>query len=112
MEITLQRIISAMEDANIKQKDLLTALGLSEPTFSAWKSGRNTSYKKYIHAIAEYLNVSVEYLKGETEQKEKLPLEIEEKLLEMYELTKGFDESDMIALKAFVAGLKANRKQD
>lgn len=112
MENTLQRIISVMSDKGIMQKDLTDALGLSEPSFAAWKSGRNQSYLKYLHAIANFLNVSVEYLKGETEQKEKPLSENEEKLRELYELTEGLNESDIIALKAFAAGLKANRKQD
>ena len=37
--------------------------------FGNWQSGRNTSYKKYLHGIAEFLGVSVEYLRGETDQR-------------------------------------------
>jgi transcriptional regulator with XRE-family HTH domain len=110
MEPILERIIQELKAQGKLQKDLTDFLGLTHNIFGNWKSGRNTSYKKYIHAIAEYLNVSVEYLKGETEQKEKPSLENEERLLELYELTKGLDENEIIALKAFAAGLKANRK--
>lgn len=71
MDATLQRIILQMENQKIKQKDLLDALELSEPVFAAWKAGRNKSYLKYLHAIADFLDVSVEYLKGETDEKKK-----------------------------------------
>jgi transcriptional regulator with XRE-family HTH domain len=74
MENTLQRIISVMSDKGVMQKDLTDALGLSEPSFAAWKSGRNQSYLKYLHAIADFLGVSVEYLRGETDEKKKPPV--------------------------------------
>ena len=71
MDKILQRIILAMDEQNVKQKDLLIKLDLSEPVFAAWKAGRNKSYLKYLHAIADFLDVSVEYLKGETDIKKK-----------------------------------------
>ena len=112
MDKVLEKIISEMSVQNKKQYELTDFLGLNHNTFGNWKSGLNQSYLKYLHAIADFLNVSVEYLKGETEQKEKPLSKDEEKLRELYELTEGLDEIDMIALKAYVAGLKANRKQD
>lgn len=68
MENTLQRIISVMSDKGIMQKDLTDALGLSEPSFAAWKSGRNQSYLKYLHAIANFLNVSVSPFRYSTDK--------------------------------------------
>lgn len=80
MEKTLQKIISVMNDKGITQKDMTEALGLSEPSFAAWKSGRNRSYLKYLHAIADFLGVSVEYLRGETDEKMKPPVNEDEGL--------------------------------
>lgn len=109
MDITLERIIQEVKAQQKKQSDLTDFLGISDSTFGNWKSGLNTSYLKYLHAIASYLDVSVEYLKGETDIK-KPPIENDERLDEIYELVKNLDESEQMALKAFVAGLKANRK--
>ena len=82
MDITLERIIQELNVKEIKKTELTEHLGFSSSAiFGHWLSGRNSSYKKYIHAIADYLNVSVEYLKGETDQKEK-PLTIGEELSE------------------------------
>jgi DNA-directed RNA polymerase specialized sigma subunit len=110
MDITLKRIVEELKLKKIKKTDLTNYLGFSSSAvFGHWISGRNTSYLKYVHAIANYLDVSVEYLKGETDIK-KPPIENDERLDEMYELVKKLDESEQMALKAFVAGLIANRK--
>jgi transcriptional regulator with XRE-family HTH domain len=111
MDVTLDRIIQELKTQRKRQSDLTDFLGLSDSTFGNWKVGLNSSYTKYLHAIASYLDVSVEYLKGETDIK-KPPIENDERLDEVYELVKDLDESEQMALKAFVAGLKANRKPD
>lgn len=112
MDIILENIIKELEAQNKKQYELTDFLNINYSSFGNWKKGRNQSYKKYLHAIAEFLGVSVEYLKGETDQKEKPPIEGDERLKELYELTKGLSDSEYVAFKAFVAGLKASRPQD
>ncbi len=59
---TLDKIISLLDQNNLKQKDLMDHLGLEKSTFSSWKSGKSVSYKKYISEIAEFFNVSTDYL--------------------------------------------------
>ena len=111
---TLEKISKLLEQQNKKQKDLTDFLGITKNSFSNWKSGNNNSYIKYIGQIADFLGVSADYLLGnETEQATKKPLsENEERLKELYELTDGMSDAEIMALKAFVAGLKANRKPD
>ncbi len=65
----LQRIIYELKIQNKKQYELTEFLGLNEKNFGNWKSGLSQSYMKYLHAIANFLGVSVEYLKGETDDK-------------------------------------------
>ena len=112
MDIMLQRITQELKSQRKRQSDLTDFLGIGDSTFGNWKTGLNTSYKKYLHAIAQYLDVSVEYLKGETDIKKQPPSEDGERLNELYKLVEDLDETDIVALKAFVAGLKANRKPD
>ena len=69
MDLTLCRILEELKLKKIKQKDLANFLDLKENAIGNWKSGLNQSYLKYLHAIAEFLDVSVEYLKGETDIK-------------------------------------------
>ena len=111
MDVTLDRIIQELKTQRKKQSDLTDFLGLSDSAFGNWKVGLNTSYLKYLHAIASYLDVSVEYLKGETDIK-KPPSENGERFDELYSMVEGLNETEITMLKAFVAGLKANRKPD
>lgn len=112
MDITLKRIVEELKLNKIKKTDLTNYLGFSSSAiFGHWISGRNTSYLKYLHAIASYLDVSVEYLKGETDKK-KPPTENGERFDELYSMVEGLNETEITMLKAFVAGLKANRKPD
>lgn len=59
---TINKIIMLLNSLQRTQQDLTNFLGLEKSTFSAWKSGKSKSYKKYIDKIAEYLNVSTDYL--------------------------------------------------
>ena len=111
IDTTLERIIQEIKIKRKRQSDLTDFLGISDSVFGNWKAGLNTSYLKYLHAIASYLDVSVEYLKGETDIK-KPPTENGERFDELYQMVEGLNETELIALKAFVAGLKANRKPD
>ena len=112
MDLTMQRILNEMQNQNKQQTELGEYLNVTPNIITDWKSGRLKSYKKYLHGIADFLNVSVEYLKGETDKKEKPLSENEERLKELYNLTADLTDSDIDALKAFVAGLKANRSKD
>lgn len=76
---TLDRISILLKQRGQTQKDLTDFLGLTKNTFTNWKSGNNESYKKYISQIAEFLNVSTDYLLGKTEHPESLGDSIPEK---------------------------------
>lgn len=87
-------------------------IGLSRASAYGWTNGALPSDVN-LQKIADYFGVTVEYLKGEEEQPTKKPLpENEERIMEIYNLTQGLNENEILALKSFVAGLKANRPQD
>lgn len=79
MEI-MHKVVKLLDDNNIEQKDLCTFLNVKPQTFSDWKAGRNKSYMKHITQIANYFNVSVDYLTGETDIKEKTPTVTDERI--------------------------------
>ena len=108
---TIDKILFLLAQQHKSQKSLTDYLNISKGVFTDWKSGKNTSYKKHIDKIAEFFGVSTDYLLGVEEQKNPLP-ENEERIRELYELTEGLNEQDISMLRAFVAGLKANRKSD
>ena len=69
MDLTIKRISEELKLQNKKQSDLAEYIGVTANVITDWKSGRIKSYSKYIHGIAQFLGVSVEYLKGETASK-------------------------------------------
>ena len=44
------------------QRELTDFLGIKSVAFSEWKSGKSKSYKKYLIEIADFFNVSIDYL--------------------------------------------------
>lgn len=67
MSIITERIFSELEKQHISQTELGEYLQLNRNAISDWKFGRNESYYKYISQIADYLNVSTDYLLGKTD---------------------------------------------
>lgn len=65
---TLDKIQELLKKRNKKQKDLTDYLGITKNAFTDWKSGRINSYMKYLPQIAEFLNCSVDYLLGRTDE--------------------------------------------
>lgn len=74
MDITMQRIVAELRSQKKSQLELAQHLGVTQNVVTDWKSGRIKSYTKYIHGIADFLGVSVEYLRGETDEKGKPPV--------------------------------------
>ena len=58
----LDRISYLLKANNKEQKDLTKFLGIKSVAFSEWKSGKSKSFRKYLIEIAEFLNVSIDYL--------------------------------------------------
>ncbi len=63
----LHNITQEMIKQGKTQKQITTYLGLSKSTFSEWLAGRSKSYNKYIYQIADFLGVSVDYLRGDSD---------------------------------------------
>lgn len=63
----LDNISQLLNDKGLKQKDLTDYLGISKNCFTDWKSGKSSSYQKYLPQIAEFLGVSVDYIVGNEE---------------------------------------------
>lgn len=57
-----QRIFSILKDKKLKQKDLSTKTGIPESTISDWKKKNTNPAAESISVIADFLEVSSEYL--------------------------------------------------
>ncbi|MBP5461174.1 MAG: hypothetical protein J6Y20_03520 [Lachnospiraceae bacterium] len=76
MDVTLERILSLLphnEAGRIihgARQEFAQSIGLkSGNLISDWVKGRSKSYEDYIYQIAAKYNVSVEWLRGETDER-------------------------------------------
>lgn len=74
----LDKITEELKNNGKNQKELCDFLKISKNNYTDWKSGKSSSYKKYLPEIAEFLDVSVDYLLGKTENKKNPPAAAEE----------------------------------
>lgn len=73
------RIMFLLNELHIEQKVLAEYLNVKPTVFSDWKAGRNSSYLKHIDKIAEFFNVSIDYLMGKDEIKNRsMPEDMEQ----------------------------------
>lgn len=78
----LNRIISLLGTRD--QKELTDFLNLKKTAFTDWKSGKSNSYRKYLIEIAEFFNVSLDYLVYGKENQATTLTADEQELLENY----------------------------
>lgn len=78
---TLTKILGIMKEQRVSQQEICRYLNLTKHAFSDWKSGKSESYLKYLPQIAEYLDVSVDYLLGKTPSPERENIPEDEKRL-------------------------------
>lgn len=72
MDTMLQRILDLVGNKHGSTKELADAIGISGNSITNWKNGHSTSYTKYAPQIAEYYGVSLDWLSGNSDVKEKL----------------------------------------
>lgn len=58
----MTRIKELREKMGIEQKQLAVDLGVSQPTISDWENGRKTPSAKRTEKIADYFQVTIDYL--------------------------------------------------
>ena len=72
---TLDKILSLLTEKGIQQKTFAENIGVTKHTITNWKNGRSKSYMKYIDKIADFFDVSADYLLEKTDDKSPLPKE-------------------------------------
>lgn len=109
MDITLERILSLIprkDNGDFKhgaQKKFAESIGLKSGNLIAdWIKGRSKSYENYIYEISDKYNVSVGWLKGETDIKEK-PTAEAMSFEDIVRAIKGLSREELIELAIAVA---------
>ena len=120
MDIILERILSLIpkkENGDFKHGALAgfaRSIGFKDGhIISDWIAGNSESYKNYLYQISAIHNVSVEWLKGETDEKEKNPTpegaELDPVTRELFEIVNGSNEDELKALLEMARLIKKRR---
>lgn len=73
MDIYKDRIRPLFDGSGLSDKEIAAELGIPVKLIYNWNNGVK-SYNKYFDKIANYFHVSVEYLKGDTDDKNPPPV--------------------------------------
>lgn len=68
-----QRIRGLREDRDLKQKNLAQALNCTQACYSNYENGKRDVTPQVLEKLADFYNVSVDYLLGRTNTKEPYP---------------------------------------
>lgn len=94
-------LFELMLQRNITQKQLADGIGVSTGNISDWKSGRSSPNIEVLPKIADYLNCSVDYLLGRTDNPqahEGISAEISEDKQNLLEMFDQLHEDDKIRI--------------
>lgn len=104
-----ERIDQLMTAQKKKNKDINDYLGLKQSTYDNWRRGKSTSFMKYLERIAEFLNVTPNYLVCGSDTVETIVdkrKQMEEKLIEMIRSVSDKEaETLMNLVKVYVSSL-------
>ena len=64
-----ERLKDLRKQAEITQVDVAAKLGISQPAYASWERGLKKPTQENLVKIAQILNVSVDYLVGNSEEK-------------------------------------------
>lgn len=117
MDDVLKRILELIGDKRGAKTRFFKALNLSSSTLGDWQSGRLSSYLKMIPQIAEYFEVSTDYLlKGENgSETDKDDIDINNIQFALSKATGDpteLTEDDIEDVKTFVRFIKDKRKKN
>ena len=73
MEMYQNRLRDLREDRDLKQKQLADLLKVHQTTYSDYELGRLNIPISALHALADFYNVSIDYLLCRTNEKQPYP---------------------------------------
>ncbi len=94
-------LFTLMQERKVSQKQLSEAIGFSSGNISDWKTGRSSPGIDALLKIADYFNVSVDYLLGIDTKYNKDVLTVElsddkKRLLEMYDMLTDMEKGEIL----------------
>lgn len=123
MDITLERILSLLPRkpngayVHGAKAQFADSLGLAHSLVTMWENGQSRSYKDKLYEISAKYNVSVEWLKGETDEKNPPPQgsglsEEELEIIRLYRRTSAETRQAMLQLLRAAEAGESSRDVD
>ncbi len=108
----ITKLFEIMEQRGIKAKKLSEAIGASTGNISDWKSGRSSPSIEVLPKIAEFLNVSTDYLLGLDDVLNR-NTSLSDDIQELIDLYNSLPERKQGEVKGFIRALiEPSRKTD
>lgn len=105
-----QKIKTLRKKKELTLEQVADIVGVGKSTVRKWETGIIANMKRdKIAALATALDTTPAFLMGWDEEAEP---QNESRINKLYEATADLSDAEMLALDAFIAGLKANRKTD
>ena len=92
----IERLIALIQEKGVTRTKFLSQLGLGKNQLNYWEKHLNVPNDVTVKAIADYFNVSVDYLLGKTDKREKPTVNLDDELNEYLEELKNRDEMRML----------------
>ena len=73
MDTTVQKILDLVKERGLSVRQFEASSGIPTGSVQAWKSGRYSPSGTSLQKIADYFDVSVDYLLGNTDDKQRKP---------------------------------------
>ena len=103
-----ERLKDLRKQANFTQVEVAEKLGISQPAYASWERGAKKPTQENLIKIAQVLNVSVDYLVGNSEEKSD-ELDNIELLFRMN--SKGLNEEEKAVFKKELIEFMEERKK-
>ena len=71
---TIERIRELREDNDLRQIDIANLLGTTQQVYSRYEKGINEIPLRHLITLARFYKVSMDYIVGETDRKERFPI--------------------------------------
>lgn len=89
MDIKIPDILKELRKLkDVKQEDVAKAIGISKSGYGYYEQGRSMPDPEMLLKLAEYFNVSVDYLLGNSDIKEPQNMDIPQEYTDKYKVTK------------------------
>lgn len=107
----IPRLFELLKKTNTSQKRLAEYIGASQGNISDWKSGKAVPASEKLCAIADFFNVSVDYLLGRAPSISSAPTlsDTEQELVELFRSLTP-EQAEMLLLTARTAAAQNDRK--